>query len=53
MKNELILAKFTGQKKRASGERLQALLKEFGVEDLMGERYPLAGLTAPQSSRLE
>jgi hypothetical protein len=42
MKNELILAKYTGQKKRAAGERLQALLKEFGVEDLMGERYPLA-----------
>ena len=41
MKNELILAKFTGQKKKASGERLQALLKEFGVEGLMAERYPL------------
>jgi hypothetical protein len=42
MKNELILAKYTGQKKRASGERLQALLTEFGVAELMGERYPLA-----------
>lgn len=42
MKNELILAKYTGQKKRASGERLLALLKEFGVEGLMGARYPLA-----------
>ena len=41
MKNELILAKFTGQKKKAAGERLQALLKEFGVEGLMAERYPL------------
>jgi len=41
MKNELILAKYTGQKKRASGERLLALLQEFGVEALMGERYPL------------
>ncbi len=41
MKNELILAKFTGQKKKAAGERLQALLKEFGVESLMAERYPL------------
>ena len=41
MKNELILAKFTGLKKRASGERLQALLKEFGVGDWMGGRYPL------------
>jgi hypothetical protein len=42
MKNELILAKYTGQKKRASGERLLALLQEFGVDALMGERYPLA-----------
>jgi hypothetical protein len=41
MKNELILAKHTGQKKRTSGERLLALLKEFGVESLMGARYPL------------
>ena len=40
MKNELILAKYTGQKKRASGDRLVALLKEFGVETEMGGRYP-------------
>ena len=45
IKNELILAKYTGQKKRASGERLLVLLQEFGVEGLMGSRYPLvAGL---------
>ena len=44
MKNELILAKYTGQKKRAAGERLLALLKEFGVEDSMGGRYPLVTL---------
>jgi hypothetical protein len=41
MKNELILAKYTGQKKRSSAERLQALLMEFGVEDLLVQRYPL------------
>ena len=41
MKNELILAKYTGQKKRGSGERLLALFQEFGVEALMGGRYPL------------
>ncbi|WP_295553430.1 SAM-dependent methyltransferase [Limnohabitans sp. Rim8] len=41
MKNELIMAKYTGQKKRASGERLLVLLQEFGVEALMGSRYPL------------
>ncbi|WP_322993121.1 SAM-dependent methyltransferase [Limnohabitans sp.] len=46
MKNELILAKYTGQKKRASGERLLALLQEFGVEALMGARYPLVLNTA-------
>jgi hypothetical protein len=46
MKNELILAKYTGQKKRASGERLLALLQEFGVEALMGARYPLVWNTA-------
>ena len=41
MKNELILAKYTGQKKRSSAERLTALLAEFGLTELMGERYPL------------
>jgi hypothetical protein len=41
MKNELILAKYTGQKKRSAGERLQALLTEFGVEELLVQRYPL------------
>jgi hypothetical protein len=42
MKNELILAKYTGQKKRAAAERLQALLQEFGVQGLMGGRFPQA-----------
>ena len=46
MKNELILAKYTGQKKRAAGDRLLALLQEFGVEELMGARYPLVWNTA-------
>jgi ABC-type proline/glycine betaine transport system ATPase subunit len=41
MKNELILAKFTGQKKHSAAERLQALLTEFGVEELLAQRYPL------------
>ncbi len=46
MKNELILAKYTGQKKRSAGERLQALLQEFGVEALMGGRYPRVARSA-------
>jgi len=34
MKNELILAKFTGQRKQSSADRLNALLQEFGLEEL-------------------
>ncbi len=40
MKNELILAKYTGQKKRSARERLEALLAQFGLESLAQERYP-------------
>ena len=41
MKNELILAKYTGQKKRSARERLEALLTEFGLVDLLGVRFPV------------
>lgn len=41
MKNELILAKYTGQKKRSASERLRALLAEFGLTGLLAQRYPL------------
>jgi hypothetical protein len=41
MKNELILAKYTGQKKRSSRERLEALLAQFGLESLAQDRYPV------------
>jgi len=34
MKNELILAQYTGQPNTSAGERLQALLVEFGLEYL-------------------
>ena len=40
MKNELILAKYTGQKKRSARERLEALLAEFGLTVLAETRYP-------------
>jgi len=39
MKNELIIARYNGQKKRASAERLQALLAEFGLTDLLHTRF--------------
>jgi hypothetical protein len=42
MKNELILAKYTGQKKRSAAERLQALLAEFGLQELAESRFHLA-----------
>ncbi|MDO5625211.1 MAG: SAM-dependent methyltransferase [Pseudomonadota bacterium] len=40
LKNELIIARHTGRKKRSAGERLRALLHEFGLEALLAERYP-------------
>jgi hypothetical protein len=43
MKNELIIARFTGQKKRSAAQRLQALLGEFGLLDLLHTRF--TGLT--------
>lgn len=39
MKNELIIARFTGAKKRASAERLRALLAEFGLLSLLHTRF--------------
>jgi hypothetical protein len=41
LKNELILASYTGQRKRASADRLRAILAEFGLHDLGSVRYPL------------
>jgi hypothetical protein len=40
MKNELILARHTGQRKRSAGERLRAVLAEFGLQELESTRYP-------------
>jgi hypothetical protein len=41
MKNELILARYTGQKKRSAAERLHAILVEFGLESVLGQRFGL------------
>jgi hypothetical protein len=40
LKNELILARFTGQKNRSAAQRLRALLAEFGLQGLELVRYP-------------
>ena len=39
MKNELIIARYTGQKKRSAAERLDAILQEFGLEQLGETRF--------------
>ena len=48
MKNELILAQYTGQKKKSAADRLQALLEEFGLKDIQALRYPLLSLETEQ-----
>ncbi|WP_298925387.1 SAM-dependent methyltransferase [uncultured Ramlibacter sp.] len=40
MKNELILARRTGQAKRSAAERLRAVLAQFGLQGLEALRYP-------------
>jgi Methyltransferase domain len=45
LKNELILARFTGHKKRMATERLRAILQEFGLLELLQTRFKLALVT--------
>lgn len=40
LKNELIIARQTGHRKRSAAERLQALLAEFGLEEVGATRFP-------------
>lgn len=40
LKNELILARRTGQRKRAAADRLRAILAEFGLSALEARRFP-------------
>lgn len=39
LKNELIIARYTGQKKHSAAERLHAILAEFGLEPTLGARF--------------
>ncbi len=39
LKNELIIARRTGQRKRSAAERLRAVLAEFGLGELAGVRF--------------
>lgn len=40
MKNELIIARYSGQKKRSAAQRLRELLAEFGLQEALAHRYP-------------
>ncbi len=40
LKNELILARYTGRPKAGAADRLQALLTEFGLNESLASRYP-------------
>lgn len=42
LKNELILARYTGQKKRSAAERLAAILDEFGLRQSLSARFGLS-----------
>ncbi len=45
LKNELIMARYIGQKKRSAAQRLRALLAEFGLEALLESRFRLPVLS--------
>lgn len=50
MKNELILAHWTGQRKRSAAERLRAILAEFGIGALEARRFPGLPLSTAAAS---
>jgi len=39
LKNELIIARWTGQRQHSAGQRLRALLDQFGLGDLLALRF--------------
>ena len=41
MKNELIIARYKGQRNQAAADRLKALLEEFGLTSLTATRFRL------------
>lgn len=50
MKNELIIARYTGQKKRSAAERLRAILAEFGLQEALGARFGLTESPEPAAA---
>lgn len=50
LKNELILARYTGQRKRAAAQRLRDILEQFGLEALLRTRFHLLTGQPPESA---
>jgi hypothetical protein len=50
LKNELILARWTGQCKRTAAQRLRAILAEFGLGALEERRFPGLPVTATEAA---
>lgn len=50
MKNELIIARYTGQRKRSAAERLRAILAEFGLQEALGARFGLTESPEPAAA---
>lgn len=53
MKNELIIAKYTGQKKRSAADRLRAILEQFGLAELLATRFKLPQLAPDVTAPLQ
>ena len=49
LKNELILARYTGQRKRAATQRLREILEQFGLEALLQTRFRLPEGQPPET----
>jgi hypothetical protein len=50
LKNELILARWTGQRKRTAAQRLRAILAEFGLGALAERRFPGLPVNATEAT---
>jgi len=50
LKNELILARYTGQRKRAAAQRLREILVQFGLQALLQTRFRLPEGQPPESA---
>ncbi|MCW5235176.1 class I SAM-dependent methyltransferase [Verminephrobacter eiseniae] len=49
LKNELIIARHTGQKKHCAAQRLRAILSALGLEEALGARFGLDALGTRQA----